>query len=213
MEYNAHCNNSCEKTEEKLSEIDFDGVNCTVLTNQAAIFKDSCLVNQFFRNLPNELRSLNLTQTNYKKTISLFTETVNHTRLVCNELIEKNCDTSESMRENVDIGSEHILSKLKEINTIAKLKKTIHTNPLFVAPVDKSIGLKWKNAKVNSLTQILDHGVVDATFQYVPILKTLSSLFEHKQFFEKYVKYNQHEKRKCENTVHKSTNEIFSHSG
>lgn len=198
VEYNAQNDISCGETEEKLSEIVFDRMNCTVLTDTAAIYKE---INEFFLNLPTELRSLNLTQKNYKKTIDVISNIVKQTQNVCKKLIRKNCDVSERSCENIDIGSEHVLSKLEAMNTTFKMKKIIRQNPLFVQPVDKSIGLKWKNAKVNQKTQIPDHGLVETTFQYVPIEKTLISLFENKSFFEQYKKYNQHEKHKCTDGV------------
>lgn len=100
-------------------------------------------------------------------------------------------------------GSEFILNKIKEINTVTKLKKFVRKSPLFVEPIEKSIGLKWINPQVDPNTKLPDHALTQSTFQYAPILKTLQSLFENEEFKNRYVKYNKHEKHKCVNGVYK----------
>lgn len=199
VQYDAHNSEETEETEEKLSEIKFGTDNCTVLTETASIYME---INKFFCDLPSELRSLNLTQTNYKKSIDLVINIVEETQQICSKLVKKNCAVSENIEKTIGCGFEHVLSKLKEIDNADKLKKVIHSKPTFVEPIAKSIGLKWKNAKVNPETQLPDHGLVQSTFYYVPILESLKSAFENTPFYEKYKKYNLHEKHKCVNGVY-----------
>lgn len=199
VEVGAH--ESVNETQEKVSikEVHFDGNQGSVLTDLAAIYKES---NDFFNNIPSKLCSLNLTQENYKASIDLIGDIVKQTKDICKKLVQKKCDSTENVCENIDSGCDHILSKLEQINTAAKLKNTIRKSHLFVAPVTKSIGFKWKNPTVDAATNIPDHGLTQSTFQYVPITETLKTLFADKDFTEQYVKYNLHEKHKCKSGVY-----------
>lgn len=142
VEVGAH--ESVNETQEKVSikEVNFDGNQGSVLTDLGAIYKES---NDFFNNIPSKLCSLNLTQENYKASIDLIGDIVKQTKDVCKKLVQKKCNSTENVCENIDSGCDHILSKLEQINTAAKLKNTIRKSHLFVEPVTKSIGFKWKN--------------------------------------------------------------------
>lgn len=194
IEYTTHGDNSCKKSDEKITQVVFSGNSAKVLTETAAIYKDC---DDFFSNFPSELCELNLTRRNYEKTMKLITNIVKHAEQLSIKLVKKNCTESSDSVENIKKGTNHILEKLKDIETIHKLKTNITKNPLYVEPIEKSIGLKWKYPKVDPETEIPDHGLIQSTFQYVPILKTLQALFSNKDFYETYVKYNLHEKHKC----------------
>lgn len=205
VEYSAHGEETCNvvrKVEEKIqeNEINFEGDRGSLLSELGAVYKES---NQFFSNLPSELCSLNLTQNNFKKAMELIVQIVEHTTHLSKKLVQRNCDTSKQACENIDSSSDYILKKIKTMNTTTKLKNIIRKNPLFVEPTEKAIGLKWKNAKVDPLTQIPDHGLIQSTFQYVSILKTLEALFKNDIFRELYIKYNKHEKHKCVSGIYK----------
>ncbi|XP_031639264.1 uncharacterized protein LOC116351315 [Contarinia nasturtii] len=122
---------------------------------------------------------------------------VEHTKQLSIKLVQNNCNGNNDIFENIKKGTGHVLDKLNEIKNMKRLKKNIRKNPLFVEPVEKSIGLKWKNAKIDPETEIPDHGLIQSTFQYVPILETLRSVLANKDFYEAYVKYNLHQKHKC----------------
>lgn len=195
-----HSDESRKDSNEKLAKIVFDGDSASVFTETAEIFKNS---NDFFSNLPSELCTLNLTKVNYERAMGLIINIVEHTKELSLKLVQKNCKESISgICKNIEKGANHILNKLNEIKTTKKLKKTIRKNPLFVEPVPKSIGLKWKTAKVDPDTNIPDHGLVQSTFQYVPILETLKSLFSNKDFYEAYIRYNLHDKHKCDPSIY-----------
>lgn len=217
--YSAHCDvdkNIKEKENVKIDRIFFDGDKASVLTESGAIYKQC---NEFFIDLPAELSSLNLTEEKYKQTINLIKNVVEQTRNVCLNLAKKKLVSSEITRETIESGSNHTLRKLSEIDSALKLKKNIEKHPLFVKPIEKAIGLKWKNAKVDSQTQVPDHGLVQTTFQYVPILQTLNAVFQNDYFRDSYLKYNLHQKHKCEKGVYKhfccgsiyQSNAVFEH--
>lgn len=203
VEYSEHDSNFSAKNgkeQEKIREIVFESDRCSVLTDTGAIYKEW---NNFASNLPSKLLSLSLTQKNYKHVMDLLIETVKYSNQLSKELVRKNCNASDDVFENIDCVHEKIHNKLCDLNTHYKLKKDIKKNPFYVEPVEKAIGLKWKNAKVNPKTNIPDHGLTQSTFMYVPILRTLKSLFKDKDFEERYIRYNRHEKHKCEPGVYK----------
>lgn len=153
--------------------------------------------------MPSELCSLNLTQEKYQKVMNLMINTVKHTKDVCTKLANEKCVSKKDLCDAVGTGSIHILNKLQEMSSMSELKKIIRKNAMFIEPVEKAFGLKWKNVKVDPKTEIPDYGLTQSTFQYVPILKTLNALFCNDDFRANYIKYNLHEKHKCEKNVYK----------
>lgn len=183
-----------------IHEINFEGDSCKLLTDSGAIYKNW---NDFAVDLPIELISLNLTEKNYEKVMNLFIGMMEYSKQICSKLVLSKCKASENAIENIELGSNHILNDLKKIDTAGKLKKVIEKNPRFVAPIEKSIGLKWKNPKISTQTNIPDHGLTQSTFQYVPITNTIKMLFSNQAFVEQYIKYNRHEKHKCVPGIYK----------
>lgn len=180
----------------EVNELNFDQNKVKVLTNTGHIYKEA---NEMFSSLPSELFSLSLSTGKYANMIKIIEKILNQTKNVCMLLCGKNdrCST------NLETGNKFILNKLKEVSTLRKLKKQIESKPLFVEPEETAVGLKWKKPKVNKQTNIPDHKLVQATFQYVPILKTLNALFSDEVFRSYYIKYNQDEKHKCKEGVYR----------
>lgn len=199
VEYTPHGADFSNKSNEKLVDVVFNGDSAKAMTETATIYKNC---NDFFSYLPAEMRSLNLTRENYEKTMDIIINVVEYAKSLSVKLVQKNCNISNVVYENINKGAEHVLDKLKEIKTNKRLKKSIRKSPFYVEPIEKSIGLKWKNAIVDPETQIPDHGLIQSTFQYVSILETLKSLFGNKEFIEAYLKFNLHEKRKCVSGVY-----------
>lgn len=181
VEFNVHNTENERKIDPnvKVNEIIFDQNKVKVLTNTGHIYKEA-----------NELFSLSLSTEKYAKMIKIIEKILNQTKNVCLLL----CGKNDHYSTNLETGNEFILNKLKEVNTLGKLKKRIESKPLFVEPEETAVGLKWKKPKINKQTNIPDHKLVQATFQYVPILKTLNALFSDEAFRDYYIKYNQDEK-------------------
>lgn len=85
--------------------------------------------------------------------------------------------------------NEHAKNKLLHFCTRYRRDKELEQNKLYVEPVPKSIGSKWKT-KRNHVTDLQDHSVVDSTLQYIPIAETLKKLFMDEQFKQLYFKFN-----------------------
>lgn len=101
----------------------------------------------------------------------------------------------------IDASSNHVSTKLQEHQTQYKRLKLLRRNPFYVEPESKVMGLKWKT-QIGVGQRIPDHTIVQNTFEYVPIMKTLKVLFSNPQFHDQYFNYNQQVKHKCESNVY-----------
>lgn len=166
-----------------------------------------------FLSLPSDLISLNLTGEKYAEMIMIMEKILLQTKNICMLLGDK----EEEFSKNLETANDFVLSKINEINTLRKVKKIVKSNHLFVEPEETAVGIKWKTPKVNKDTNIPDHKLIQATFQYVSVLKTLKAVFSDKAFQNYYIKYNREEKHKCKQGVYRDfccgsthkSNEVF----
>lgn len=92
--------------------------------------------------------------------------------------------------------AEYISNKFENYSSTYRRKKEVSKNEIYVEPEEKSIGIKWKTTR-NYITDLPNNKLINATFQYVSIIKTIKSLFLQPDFSELYFRYNNHEKHKC----------------
>lgn len=110
-------------------------------------------------------------------------------------LVAESFSSCESIKDKSEVHSvansikEHINSKLEKYDTTCKMKKELRRNSLFVEPEEKSIGNKWKTVR-DAHSDLPDHKIIQSTFQYVSIEKSISSLFSQKEFSDVYFAYN-----------------------
>lgn len=81
------------------------------------------------------------------------------------------------------------MNKIRKLNSSYKREKACQEEQLFVPSEEKAIGMKWKS-KPDPKADIARHTLTQSTFQYVPILSTLRSLFSQKEFRDMYFEYN-----------------------
>lgn len=180
------CHDSVENEKStKISEVIFDGNKGNILTNVGAIYKK---FNEFFNDLPTELMSLGLTQDKYSKMIKIIVAIVEHSSCIGVKL---------SGNDDSTAAAKYILAKLEQISSLPKLKNKISKHPLFVAPKETAVGLKWKKPKMNVETNIPNHSLTNATFPYVSIKDTLNKIFSSEEMQNYYIDYNTKKKHKC----------------
>lgn len=100
-------------------------------------------------------------------------------------------DDLENFEQAIELTSDMALNHFAYHDTISKRNKKISKNNQFVAPEERAIGTRWElnKKKVNGhVIQIPRQ--IQSTLQYVPILKTLRSLFENEEFASIYFDYN-----------------------
>lgn len=118
--------------------------------------------------------------------------------LLCASMLQEQLNQAEfqNIKSTMDDTSKYISEKLQAHQSQYKRLKILRKNPLYVEPETKMIGVKWKT-RINSEERIPDHNITQATFEYVPIIKTLKALFSNLKFADRYFSYNQQTKHDC----------------
>lgn len=209
VQFDAHSECSPENVKKRVhvNEINFDGNKCNVLSSTGFVYKD---INALLSTLPAALISLDLSTKKYAEVIKIIQNIIVQTKNVCLKLNDTN-------QESVEAGTNFVLDKLNKINTLRKLKKETSTSPYYVEPEEVAIGLKWQKPKVNPDTNIPNHQISQATFQYISVIKTLKAIFSDDDFLRYYIKYNSELKHKCETGIYRDfccgstckSNEVF----
>lgn len=95
----------------------------------------------------------------------------------------------------------HVSGKICALNSSYKRKKQLKTHKHYVEPIEMAVGQKWKT-KHDLQSHLPDHTLSQTTFQYIPILKTLQSLFSQDEFKQIYFQYNSDESHVCTDGVY-----------
>lgn len=115
-----------------------------------------------------------------------------------NELIENLLP--ENMRSDLhnvfETASKFAIEKFKSRNTAKKRKKLIESDEFYVKPENHAVGLVWK-ATNKADSDIPDHKLTQTTYQYVPIISTIQSLFKIEEFHKSYFEFNENKKHIC----------------
>lgn len=179
--------------------------NVTKFTGKIEINEEKVkLVSNKYKNLDDSIDifiktilTAGLTQNNQTKIINCLKGVVCGLTEVSLKLFES-CEIKEKpiVLNIVNSIQENFKNKIGKFETTFKLKQVLRKNQFFVEPIEKSIGTKWKT-KRNIDCDLPDHKIVHSTFEYVPIKKTIESLFMQKNFTDVYFKYNNVEKHQC----------------
>lgn len=128
---------------------------------------------------------------------------------VCQKLIDKYDTLVKSMMpSNIQNEFENVFATAKQFainkfmchDTAKKRQKLIESDKCYVKPVNSAMGLTWKS-KVVCGEQEMKHKIEQTTYQYVPIIAKLKSLFSNEQFSEKYFDFNEKSKHICSEEV------------
>lgn len=81
----------------------------------------------------------------------------------------------------LSVSTDFVKNKLHKFNTAYKRNNTYENSPLYVSPQDKAIGTRWEMVadkdNINSQPNLMQ-----CSFQYVPIIDTIRSLFLRDDF-------------------------------
>lgn len=115
---------------------------------------------------------------------------------LCIKLIETTSNLSTQLiADNVDpifaieASKSFACSQLNKLSTEYKRKKDYANNPQYVAPVEKAVGLRTEMMYDKNLQKKVPR-IIQSTFQYIPILETLRTLFSDENFKKTYFEYN-----------------------
>lgn len=140
--------------------------------------------------LQNLCRSINRVTTNDKMTSTFFN--------LCKDLVDDMKKLLVSMIEDDNgMTAVHVIksvanffqSELSQYNSTYKRNKLIAESATFVKPVECTIGTRYEMKTYQHRGKKVPQ-VVQNTFQYVPILETLTSIFHSKEVLECYQQYN-----------------------
>lgn len=134
-------------------------------------------------------------------TMQLQQKQIDKVYLLCKELIENehglfNGDPSTNSAKN------YIIKKLTEKQSKLRRRTVLKTDDQFVVPKEIPIGLKWRSKK-EAGNDIVDHKLIQASFQYVSITDSLTALFKNSDFKKMYFQYNEREKHVCTDSIYR----------
>lgn len=137
---------------------------------------------------------MNITQKNIDKIYALCENLINSSRDLYKSVGDFQC--CEQNQKSISDASNYIVSKLKPQQKLSKRRKCVTSNEFYVPPRDVPIGLKWKS-QTKPGNEIVNHKLVQATFQYVSIVETLKATFKNTDFKKMYIEYNENLKHTC----------------
>lgn len=150
----------------------------------------------FISVLHSKVASMNLSQKETTGVYTLFDGLMQQTTEFYETLIEENSSTSTS--HLLEQSSDLIRKELKQQSTVFKRRKKFSENPFYVQPQEIAIGMRWERKKIKRRGRsIWVPRLIQSTFQYVPIVQTLQTLFKSKEFREMYFQYNANKNHQC----------------
>lgn len=153
----------------------------------------------FFDDFVCSVRSMNLPEKSTDKFFSHVERFVLNCQKLCKNLSPK--DRQDEISSIVSLVTEYAVNKLKGRNTAAKRRRFLKSRVSYVEPIESAIGLAWKS-KGACGQEIVDHKLIQTTYQYVPILDTLKSLFMNPDFNRMYFDFNENRKHVCSDGIY-----------
>lgn len=169
---------------EKIGKIHINNNKSTIAYNDFDIF---------FTKFTQEIIQMSLPHKTTDKIFSLCCDLVEQMKTMCFTLEKTECLKS---CDALNVSSEYIIKKIHENDTHYKRNKLQKKNIFFVEPEEKAMGLKWQTKSIIN-SDVLNHIMTQPTLQYVPINKTLKTLFMNSDFKNIYMKHNTEEKHEC----------------
>lgn len=141
----------------------------------------------FFNELEEDIYALNLRHKDMDSFYGFFEKLLSNSRSLIENLAGAECRNA--VNQVVSTATNYIMKKLRARNTIEKRRALIQKNHKFVKPLERPISLKWKS-RLNAKDSIVSYKLIQTTFQWVSIERTLKSLFLDKDFADMYFEYN-----------------------
>lgn len=175
----------------------------TITSKRAAIYKEFDLS---FAQLESKINLLNIGATQKDNLIKILQTFLDSQIKLCQSLVDVDGlslspELKPKVNHSLNVAKSHASEKLKEIETAYKRKKRLLKHPWYVAPQEKSIGLKWCT-KENKNVDIPNYVLAQTTFQYISIKDTLLSLFQKPSFKKVFFDYNRNKRHQCRDGVY-----------
>lgn len=206
----------------QLNLFDVDNSNCKIndgaviqntfeLESAANDLKD---VSVFISQINNRICGLRLNHDETKQVYDICIELINKTQQL-NEIFMKEKNGLDSV-EALKLSTTIIREELLQCATRYKRDKKIAKNKLYVAPVEKVIGVRWISVKLPE-TSVSVPRLIPNIFHEIPLIKSLISLFQRDDFRNEYFSYNEQQAKLVSTDIFTSfssghnfkTNELF----
>lgn len=156
---------------------------------------------EFFKKIYEKLSGMGLTDANTNNVVELSSKLIEaHENLILKSL-KKEDQANDEIVATIKEASQHSIEQLKKIGTASTRLNEFRKNPLFVEPKDVALTLKWQT-KVYGDRDLPSHSLIQSTYQFVSIIKTLIAIFSQPDFESMYTNYNSKEKHQCQGGVY-----------
>lgn len=143
-------------------------------------------IDEFVDSIANEILLLNLTHKCTDSVFKLCEKLVRGIKEFGTDMVEKNETDAVNIIKDL---SNKVINKLHSFDSQPKREKLFKKSENFVEPESKSICTRWE-MKENPITKKMVAEQLPSSFQYVPITKTLLTLFDQNNFKDLYMNYN-----------------------
>lgn len=188
-----------ETIQKNSNERKFEFVSTEQRSSGSFVLGRECFIkfDDYLKSFKHGLYSMNITEKETDIFVSLCKDLIKNSEILCEQLI-----SSRNPKDLISETFEYIHGRLCEHDSSYKRKKEMERNTNYVKPIEKVIGLKWRE-KLNPKQMISDVKLVQTRFQFVPITETLSSLFKDMKFRTMYMKYNSEKKHECTTGIYR----------
>lgn len=138
--------------------------------------------NEFFVELLTTIIKMNLKNDDVNTIMDLMRKLIEQNCVLQVNLIKfSNASSSKDKVHQINSAKDYVTKKITEFDSTYKRNKFVRRSKSYVKPISKAIGVRWDpNLRKN----------IQCTFQYVPIIETLKSLFSQQEFRNLYFTYN-----------------------
>lgn len=157
-------------------------------------------ISEFLNEYSNKIKSMFFTNENTDIIFDLGIRLIEKfTKFYGNLLNDSRNDKSDVLQLALDF----VRHKFREDRSAYKRNQNLLKHKLFVEPEDMVLGTHWEMVRSKSSNAMIPR-LLQSKFHYIPILQTLQSLFEKKEFKDLYFEYNLGPNRhRCQNGVYK----------
>lgn len=161
-------------------------------------------IDSFFSGLVEEIYTLTTTEKGRDTVYHLFRKIIDEFCLLSTANLEDiDHEIKKLVKTKIAATQQYVSDKIHSFDASYKREKELQACPFYVAPIEKAIGLTWKS-KMDVKFGMPHHIIKQPTFQYVPIISTLKSLFSQQEFKKMYF-------QNCQNPGHVCTDGIYKH--
>lgn len=183
--------NSQRQTTEYIHSVETIEHGIKTIELQKKSFK---IFDDVFQKCSTEIASMNLEHQKENSVYKILLQLCEVSKELCkSELQSVLCDQNKQMFDSaynaINSSFEYILEKINAKSNRYKRCKQMKSNPMYVQPEEKAVGLKWVSKSVDS-SDLIDWKLTDTTFQYISPIKTIESLFTRDDFSQMYFDYN-----------------------